>query len=108
LLQYQQILNYTTRDYLRTFQFGFVAAGSGWRAYILNPIDYGGLANDGSTTHRYYDAQNNLCFICWDPEPATLEEMQAVAAMWCELTHTYLNTGETIDNQYARIYGRRG
>lgn len=106
MLDFQHILDYTTRSGLYTFRFGFLYTGARWRAYQLTPIEYGSLASDGPVTHRYHDAQNNLFFLCWDPEPNTLEEMQAVVAMWCELMQTYLCTGETMDAQYARLYGR--
>jgi len=110
LLRYDQILDYTTRDKTRVIQFGFTRSGpgaAGWRAYILSPINYRGRASDGHTSHRYHDDINKLYYVCWDPEPATFAEMKSIAAMWAELTHDYIRTGESIDSQY-RWRCRRG
>ena len=75
MLKYHQVLDYTTRDNLRTIQFGFTntaPGATGWRAYILTPIDYLGCDDGGFITHRYQDKENNLLYVCWTPEPASL------------------------------------
>jgi hypothetical protein len=105
MLRYEHILNFTTLDGARTVQFGFTRFGpgaTGWRAYILTPIFYLGRADDLHSTHRYHDTVNNLHYVCWDPEPRTFSEMKSVVAMWTELTHTYIRTGEEIDVQFKR------
>jgi len=107
LLRYHQVLDYTTRDNQRTIQFGFIndhPKGAGWRAYILTAIDYLGRDDGGFITHRYQDKENNMFYVCWTPEPASFDEMKAVAAMWSELTHGYIKTGESMNRQYARQY----
>ena len=105
MLRYNSILDYATRDKTRVIQFGFTRdahGATGWRAYILTPINYRDRADDGHTTHRYYDSANDRYYVCWDPEPATLAEMKSIAAMWGELTHDYIRTGESINGQFAR------
>jgi hypothetical protein len=110
LLYYNQVLNYTTLDKTRTIQFGLTnsAPGAeGWRAYILSPIYYMGRADDCHSTHRYYDDLHDMYYVCWDPEPDTFDEMKSIVAMWGELTHDYIRTGESIDSQFARRCRRR-
>jgi hypothetical protein len=105
LLTYHQVLDYTTRDNIYTLRFGFLYTIYGWRTYILTPIDYSGHPDDSQTTHRYFDDENGLFFICWHPLPTTIEEMQSVVSMWSEFTCAYINTGETMDSQYVRLRG---
>jgi len=96
---------YRTKDNSCDILFGFKHCYDGWRAYILTPVDYFGLDDDCHTTHRFYDLENDLFYVCWDPLPDNLEDCKQIAGLWSELTLTYLRTGEDIDGQYQRLYG---
>jgi hypothetical protein len=106
-MTYDQTLAYTTGDRTRTIQFGVKYCPDGYRAYILTPLYYGNRPSDGHTTHRYYDEANGVYYICWDSPITRYRELKTVIALWSELTHAYIRTGETIDRLFARMNKRR-
>lgn len=89
-----------------------ISPEAGWRAYILNDIDYKRFSRSRSTdwhfTHlfyeaddkRYIDKKKSYPFVCWDQPIKELDVLKNVAAVWSELTAYYIRNGGTFqDNQ---------
>ena len=82
---------YTTLDREATFTFDFVQLDGGeWRIYIRDAPGYGGRPS-GVSAHRLQDARGD--YICWVPEPTTLDQAKGVARAWADATHEYIRTG---------------
>ncbi|MCZ4500873.1 MAG: hypothetical protein JWQ74_3428 [Marmoricola sp.] len=85
-------VKYTTLDREATFTFSFVQIpGGAWRAYIVGQPDYGGRGNGPVQAHRLHDAGGD--YVCWLPEPRTLNEAKGAARAWADATHEYIRTG---------------
>jgi len=101
-----ELFRYHTKDNTLTIEFALTQGTDGWRAYILTPIDYCGRPDSMEATSRLYDPTHDLCYVCWNPPPHSLELCEAVAALWSDLTVAYVYTGEPIFSQYQRrFYG---
>ena len=109
---------YRTSDFLLDLEFLFVDRGaSGWRAYILTPINYKQfsiLRSDAITTiHRLTESDLDIItkiknykrdvdgvnfnepikYICWKHKVKTLDDMRNIAKMWSEITAYYIRHG---------------
>lgn len=85
---------YRTKDGGADYKFRFVSTASGTeRAYILWQPDYGARDKDAHTTHRYWDSEKQLHYICFDPEPRSRNTMKSVAKQWAENTERYRKNG---------------
>ena len=106
MLFYDAIICYRTKDNTCTTQFGMAQFNDHWRAYILTPLNYLGWGRSDAPqiTGRTYDQANGLFYIHWHLPVVTAEMCEAVAVLWSDLTMAYLHTGETIGEQYERLY----
>lgn len=76
-----------------TFRFETQKDGTE-RAYIMAQPDYNGRPTDLHSTHRYYDSNLKLYYVCFDPMPTNRKAMRAVARLWAEKTEAYRLKGE--------------
>ena len=112
-MKYEHIF-YTTQYDKSQFEFLFLYINDkiGWRAYILNNVNYKRCSllrsTDWHFTHRfmeaddqrYIDAKRSYPFVCWTSVVQDLDVMKNVAAVWAELTAYYIQHGGTFqDNQ---------
>lgn len=109
---------YRTSDGSLDIEFLLVDRGaSGWRAYILSPINYKKTSifrsDDISVVHRLteFDPQmikkirrfksgtglidllSPIKYICWKDKVPTLEKMRQIAGAWSEITAYYIKNG---------------
>lgn len=74
--------------------FRFVAVrlpGSRYRAYITHQPSYGSRPSGSATVHRLMDRHGY--YICWVPEPRTVDELIKVMRVWAEATVGYITAG---------------
>jgi len=88
-------LNYEANSILRNryFNFKLKYKGGSWRAYILNSMNYGTRSSDAHSTHRLYDSELNLNYVCWSVPIQDLEQITKIAKMWADATMRYIKTG---------------
>lgn len=85
---------YRTRNGQHDIKFWFKnCAQNGWRAYIMSNINYGDRPSDAHSSHRLFDSNLNLHYVCWDRSISTKAECKAVAGQWSDLTIRYINEG---------------
>jgi hypothetical protein len=88
---------YRTKDNRADYHFVFETQSNGSeRAYILRQpsyTEYGQRDSDAHTTHRYYDGNKEMHYICIDPNPTSRTVMKNVAKIWAENTEIYRRTG---------------
>ena len=97
LLNNDETQTYTVnRPYGRrmTFTFRYSYIDSAWRAYIISSPSYGNKSTDLHNTHRYYDNNRNLYYVCWTVSLKRLEDMIEVSRVWARETAKYIDTGE--------------
>jgi len=92
-----QRLDYFTGDRSMQFDFVFMHCDDGWRAYIINEIDYGYKDDSGQATHRNHFPGDTYKHICWNTRLNTLDEAKAVASAWADITALYLRTNLSFD-----------
>jgi len=98
LLNSEETQAYTiTRPFGRkmTFIFRYTYVGSSWRAYILSSPSYGNRSTGLHDTHRYFDNDKNLYYVCWTVALKRLEEIIEVSRVWARETAKYIDTGES-------------
>lgn len=97
-----QVFLYRTEDGSQYFQFSYHETSHGFEVDIHMQPDYGNRLSDCDTTHRLpssrIEVENMICFTPGH-NPKTFEEAQIYSTDWAELTHQYILTGETINNQ---------
>ncbi|MBU1800839.1 MAG: hypothetical protein KKA97_01060 [Actinobacteria bacterium] len=82
------------------FVFSFERQPGGrWRAYIERGMPYGSRGSGLHVTHRLRNGPRH--YVCFTPEPTSLQAMAKVATYWADMTVTYARTGRTIDQQVA-------
>lgn len=92
---------YRTKDGLADYRFSFERQADGnYRAYITSMPSYGTRNTSMMVTHRLLD--NGRHFVCWSNPLRSLADVKQVAALWADLTQTYIKTGRTIDEQMRR------
>jgi hypothetical protein len=80
---------YRTKDGLTDYGFSFEQQPSGaWRAYILSQPSYRG--RDESMIKTHHLSHGGRYYVCWDPEPGTLEDLKKVVRLWAERTQMYI------------------
>jgi len=90
----KHIINYRTRDGRTDYCFSFEQqSDASWRAYILTQPLYQGRNESAHSTHRLPDG--NRKYVCWNTPLKSFAEAKQVAAMWADLTQTYIRTGAT-------------
>ena len=88
-------LNYTatsSRGNSYNFSFKYEKIGDIWRAYIVNAPSYGLRSTSWSSIHRLNDGRD---YVCWQPEPKTLDDITRVSKMWADATAEYIATGRS-------------
>jgi hypothetical protein len=84
---------YRSEDGTTYFRFRIVRPPSGaFRVYIVEQPGYRWRPDDGHTTHRFCDDDDNH-YICWDGRMATIGDALGVAGEWSELTLRYIRHG---------------
>ena len=85
-------VKYTTLDKAITFTFDFVQTPTGaWRAYIRSQPPYAGRPEGAAQSHRLSDHRGQ--YVCWAPEPRTLDDAKGAARAWADATQEYLRSG---------------
>ena len=93
---------YRTRDGNALYKFQYVDIGGKFEIDITSQPLYGSRDSSLHATHRLSSSRGGykIC-ISAGHEPRTLEMARKISMEWAELTHTYINTGRTIDTQVA-------
>jgi len=83
--------NHRFRD--KEYRFNYKKVNGFWRAYILRMPNLGNRSEDGHSTHRLWDG-NNEAYICWDSPVKTLSDMQNISRVWADCVQEYIATGK--------------
>jgi hypothetical protein len=75
------------------FVFRYKYVDSSWRAYIVSSPSYGYRSDDMHSTHRHYDANRRLYFVCWTQPITKYDDAVTVSKMWADGTARYIDTG---------------
>ena len=90
-------LYYRAEDGVTDIYFYFRNCGTnGWRAYILSDLDYGTRDSSAAVSHRLYDGELGLQYVCWSTPIPTKDQCKAVAKLWSEKTLDYIRKGTPI------------
>lgn len=91
---------YRTRDGSAFYKFRYVDIGGKFEIDILSQSLYGSRDSSLHASHRLPSSRGGykIC-ISVGHEPRTLEKAKKISMEWAELTHTYIQTGRTIDSQ---------
>lgn len=81
----------------RWFQFMYRKINGEWRTYILRMPSFNGRSEDLHLTHRY--KKDNTYWICYDPQPSTLEGAQSISRVWSDRELEYISTGVPFEQQ---------
>ena len=81
----------------RWFQFMYRKVNGEWLTYILRMPSLNGRNGDLHLTHRYKN--ENTYWICYDPQPRTLEGAQSVSRAWSDRKLEYIATGVPFEKQ---------
>ena len=86
---------YTTCNRQHRFNFELVPVDNIVRIYITDGPSYGNRPADGHSTHRHFDHNLGLHYICirHDLQPETVPEALTWAVGWAEGTSEYIRTG---------------
>lgn len=89
------IFDYETTNRRHSFKFSLEPDGHHVRIYILESPPYGLRATDGHSTHRYFDAERSLSYVCVrdDLQPNTVPEALSWMIFWAEQTGRYIDSG---------------
>lgn len=79
------------------FQFIHRKVNGEWLTYILRMPSLNGRSGDLHLTHRYKN--ENTYWICYDPQPRTLEAAQSVTRAWADRELEYIATGLPFEEQ---------
>ena len=79
------------------FQFLYRKVNGQWLTYILRMPSLNGRSGDLHLTHRY--RYENIYWICYDPQPRTLEGAQSVSRAWSDRELEYISTGVPFEEQ---------
>ena len=91
-----QTVLYRTSDGSCDIKFWFRNCGNtGWRIYILSHLDYRRRAEDAHSTHRFYDSDLRMHYICWSQPIRTKAGCFGVAKAWGDATLRYINEGRS-------------
>lgn len=81
----------------RWFKFMYRKVNGEWLTYILRMPSLNGRSGDLHLTHRYKN--ENTYWICYDPQPRTLEAAQSVSRAWADRELEYIGTGVPFEEQ---------
>lgn len=92
---------YRTRDGQADYKFSFERQlDNNYRIVILDMPSYQRRDTGFHTTHHLTDGQGRY-YVCWTGALRSEDDAKKVAALWADLTQTYIKTGKTIDAQVA-------
>ncbi|PKP35430.1 MAG: hypothetical protein CVU00_02420 [Bacteroidetes bacterium HGW-Bacteroidetes-17] len=94
---------YRTKDGTAFYKFNYVEVGNHFEVDILNQPSYGSRCSDMSVAHWLSSARGGkkIC-ISAGKEPTDIESAKKISIEWAELTHEYIKTGKTIDQQVSK------
>lgn len=87
-----------TRDGKYVFELKKVS--NSWRAYIIRTPSLGDRNSSATIIHQLSDAGRK--YVCIAGDVPTKERMITLAKMWARGLQNYIETGETIDEWFAR------
>ncbi len=79
------------------FRFTYRKVRGDWLTYIERMPNLNGRSGDLHRTHRYRNG--NTYWICYDPQPRTLEEAKSVSRAWADRELEYIATGVPFERQ---------
>lgn len=68
--------------------------GNGYRIYILEHPSYGSRSSSLHDTHRFYDSDKKVHYICYSPLPKNKFDAMMIAGKWADNTSIYIRTGK--------------
>ncbi len=91
---------YRTKDGTGEYKYRFVEKGGKFDIDILSQPSYQGKNESSVVSHRLSSARGGkkICFAS-GKEPKDVETCKRVVIEFSELTHNYIKTGKTIDDQ---------
>jgi hypothetical protein len=91
---------YRTKDGRAFYKFRYVDIGGKFEIDIVEQPSYLHRSTDAHTTHRLPSVRGGqkIC-IATGHEPTTLDGAKNISMQFAELTHTYILSGKTIDDQ---------
>ncbi|MBK9716808.1 MAG: hypothetical protein IPQ02_05330 [Saprospiraceae bacterium] len=94
---------YRTRDGNAVYKFKYVDIGGKFEIDILEQPSYRFRGTEAHITHRLPSSRSGqkIC-ISSGHEPTTLDGAKNISTQWAELTHEYIKTGRTIDQQVSQ------
>lgn len=87
------VLRYRTTDRTAEYRFSFEQFGGVWKAIILDQPPYGTRVSGSHESHRL-TLPDRRPYVCWTPEPSSLDACKDVAQIWADCTQVYLSTGK--------------
>ena len=94
---------YRTKDGSAYYKFRYAELDGGkFEVDIVEQPSYNGRDESANTVHRLPSSRggSKIC-ISAGHEPDSLESAKKLSMEWAELTHNYIKTGRTIDDQVA-------
>jgi len=91
---------YRTKDGTAYFKFRYVELDGVFEIDILEQPEYAGRIEDSVTSHRKLSVRGGQKISINDSEaPRDIQKAKKISIEWAELTHFYVKTGKTIDDQ---------
>jgi len=87
--------DYTSRDLNFDFSFDIKEVGDEVRIYIVSQPSYGARSQDLHTTHRIWDRDRHMHYVCVDQdlEPGNVPDALSWMIYWAENTAEYIRSG---------------
>jgi hypothetical protein len=94
---------YRTKDGGAYYKFRYVSTGGKFEIDIVEQPSYRHRDTSAHVVHRLPSARGGekIC-ISAGHEPTTLARAKSISMQWAELTHIYINTGRTLDQQISQ------
>ena len=94
---------YRTKDGSAIYKYRYVDIGGKFEIDIIEQPSYRHRDTSAHVIHRLPSARGGekIC-ISSGHEPTTLDGAKNISMQWAELTHEYIKTGKTIDQQIAQ------
>ncbi|HCY75774.1 MAG TPA: hypothetical protein DHV28_07615 [Ignavibacteriales bacterium] len=94
---------YRTKDGSALYKFRYVRIDEKFEVDIIEQPSYRHRSSDAHIVHRLPSARGGqkIC-ISSGHEPTSLEGAKNISIQWAELTHEYIKTGRTLDQQITQ------
>jgi len=94
---------YRTKDGSAFYKFRYADIGGKFEVDIIEQPSYRHRSTDAHITHRLPSARGGqkIC-ISSGHEPTSLDGAKNISMQWAELTHEYIKTGRTLDQQITQ------